>query len=612
MERGGHRRDAMADLRVELPALGIRPASYDAGNHKTLCPQCSHTRKNKRDPCLSLTIGPASTARGQIEDGEAVYRCHNCELSGAVRHRQHQDRPREPRDRKAYKRPAFRPKPDPVLPEAALAWFRKRGISKATLVRNKVSMTRAWMPQAGKEIAVTAFPYLRGGEVVNVKYRGPGKTFRQEKDAEKIFYGLDNLEPDAKEVIIVEGEGDSLALNEAGFWNVLSVPDGAPAQARGDDESIDPERDAKFEYVWNCRDVLDAAERVILAVDADGPGQALEAELSRRIGREKCWRVRWPAINDVQLKDANEVLVQEGAEVLRECVAGAQPYPIRSLFEAGQFETDVLRLFDGPQRGLSTGWYEVDRFYTVRPGELTVVSGYPSSGKSAWVDSLAINLAQRHDWKFAFASFENPPAEHLGKWAQTLHGAPFHDGPRQRMTRDELKWAVQWLSRRFYLIRSDDEAPTIEWLLEKARAAVMRYGVQGLVIDPYNEIEHRRLPGESETDYISRILTALKKFAAGHGVHVWIVAHPAKPMRTKAGGYLRPTLYDIAASANWRNKADCGIILHREQMDDGSLSDTVGVYVDKIRFSAVGRIGRTKLVYSPITGRYSEPDRQAG
>jgi hypothetical protein len=35
-------------------------------------------------------------------------------------------------------------------------------------------------------------------------------------------------------------------------------------------------------------------------------------------------------------------------------------------------------------------------------------------------------------------------------------------------------------------------APTIDWILEKARAAVLRHGVRGLVIDPYNEVEHHR------------------------------------------------------------------------------------------------------------------------
>jgi hypothetical protein len=56
-----------------------------------------------------------------------------------------------------------------------------------------------------------------------------------------------------------------------------------------------------------------------------------------------------------------------------------------------------------------------------------------------------------------------------------------------------------WAGDHFALIRFDDEAPTIGAILEKARAAVMRHGIRGLVIDPYNEIEHRRPGNMSET-----------------------------------------------------------------------------------------------------------------
>ena len=83
--------------------------------------------------------------------------------------------------------------------------------------------------------------------------------------------------------------------------------------------------------------------RIVLATDNDEPGQALAEELARRLGRERCLLVRWPqgAESVAQadghrspgyLKDANEVLVNGGAEALRECVANADPYPIRGLF----------------------------------------------------------------------------------------------------------------------------------------------------------------------------------------------------------------------------------------------------------------------------------------
>src|SRR5262249_32175987 len=157
--------------------------------------------------------------------------------------------------------------------------------------------------QLGTEVDCIAFPYFRNGELVNVKFRAlTEKAFAQVNDAEKILYGLDDI-ADVKTAIIVEGELDKLALEEAGIRNVVSVPDGAPNQVKAGEP--DPE-DAKFSYIANCADYLDRLDRIILAVDNDGPGLALGEELARRLGKERCWRVRWPDSGDSPCKDAND------------------------------------------------------------------------------------------------------------------------------------------------------------------------------------------------------------------------------------------------------------------------------------------------------------------
>jgi hypothetical protein len=112
----------------------------------------------------------------------------------------------------------------------------------------------------------------------------------------------------------------------------------------------------------------------------------------------------------------------------------------------------------------------------------------------------------------------------------------------------------------------DDEEPTVDWILDKARGAVLRHGVNGVVIDPYNEIEHRRPANMTETEYISQSLAKQKRFAVNHGVHFFEVAHPVKLPR-EDGKYPPPTLYDISGSANWANKADVGLTVHRPDKD---------------------------------------------
>ena len=474
--------------------------------------------------------------------------------------------------------------------------------------RNGIGIATVWMPGADKEVQAIAFPYFRDCQVINVKYRDNQKNFRQEKGAEKIFYGLDTV-GEHETIVITEGEPDALALQEAGLLDsmgILSVPDGAPAIVKS--EAVDPEEDAKFAYVWNCWAVLDRAKKVILAVDSDGPGRALAEELSRRIGRAKCWRVSWPSLGDAPRKDANEVLIEDGAQVLRECIEGAHPYPIRSLHQVRDFRDRVVGVYEkGRSRGLSTGWNNLDQFMTIAPGQFSVITGTPSSGKSEFVDALAMNLAAANGWKFAMCSFENEPAEdHLPKLAEKFLSMPFWDGPSPRMGAGDLNEALDWLEDYFTFIVADDESPTIDWILEKASDAVVRHGIRGLIVDPYSEIEHKRARNQTETEYVGQLIGKCKRFARVHGVHVWFVSHPAKMQRDSGGKIPVPSLYDISGSAHWTNKCDLGIVVHRDTLASGERSRETEIHVRKVRFRWMGRPGIATLTYDPKTGTYSE------
>ncbi|KAK2981400.1 hypothetical protein RJ640_017988 [Escallonia rubra] len=154
---------------------------------------------------------------------------------------------------------------------------------------------------------------------------GDGK----EKGAEKILYGLDNIKS-VDELIIVEGEIDKLSMEQAGLLNCVSVPDGAPQKVSAK-ELPSLEKDTRFPYLWNCKEYLDKASRIILATDSDIPGQALAEELARRLGRERCWLVSWPKKDEYSyFKDANEVLKNLGAGTLRDTVGNAKPYQVQN------------------------------------------------------------------------------------------------------------------------------------------------------------------------------------------------------------------------------------------------------------------------------------------
>ena len=67
---------------------------------------------------------------------------------------------------------------DPLGPEL-LAFFRGRGISEATLKRNRIMQTVRWSKKQHSPRPFAAFPYYQDGKIVNVKYRSAAKEFTQ-------------------------------------------------------------------------------------------------------------------------------------------------------------------------------------------------------------------------------------------------------------------------------------------------------------------------------------------------------------------------------------------------------------------------------------------------
>ena len=556
---------------------GISLKNFSEGDHKTTCPQCSHTRKNKKDQCLSVTI--------EI-DGGAVWKCHHCEWTGAVAGTKLSANPiKKPKD---YKRPAPIEKTES---QPMLDWFKRRGISSATVEAFHITRTSSWFGDG--EEACYAFPYYKDSQLVNFKYRTKDKKFRQENGAERTLFNIDAVKlhwetTGRKEVIIVEGEMDVLSMFEAGFTYACTLPDGAPKTAKFD------ESDKRFQALQSC-DWLNDAEKVIIAVDDDEAGTALKLELVHRFGKDRCWTVQYPDQYDIKCKDANEVLVGHGAEVLREVIDHAAPHPIDGLYTVRDYEKEVLNIYDGNiQRPIGTGFANLDEFYRVMPSTFCVVTGIPNHGKSNFIDQLAVHLARDHNWRFAIFSPEHSTANHIRRLSEKVVKKPFDIGVNERMTKQELAQAMSFLDDRFHFIEAEDTIPTIDWLLNKARAACVRHGINGLVIDPYNEIDATRGQNKREDEHIRDLISKCKQFCRSHNVTMWLVAHPAKMQRGSDGSYPPPSLYDVSGSAHWNNMADVGMVVHRDFE-----ADQTRVIIRKIREQGLyGSIGEAFFKYS--------------
>ena len=545
------------------------------------CPQCGDTRKNKSQKTMGVTINGEGT----------LYNCFHCGISGKIALK------------KSYIKPVYMPvsKPEkrvnvPENNEYFYEFLKKRGISKDIAKQYGVIGGKKYFNGSG-ELPSIGFVYGENTDEPDaIKWRGTEtKCFTQEGAAQS-FYGLEQLPEDIETLVIVEGELDVLALATAGIASV-SCPNGAPMKVSVYEK--DEAEDKKYHYVWQSKDLIEKVSKIIFAVDKDEPGEALAEELARRIGRAKCWEVKWPD----DCKDANDVLIKHDAETLVSLIENATPVPLVGVYSADDYDSQVDLLYEkGNGKGASTGFVSLDELYTIAAGQLSVVTGLPGSGKSEFVDALMINLAQKEGWTFCVASFENPVPTHIAKLSEKITGKPFFSGPTERMTKEESKEARKFIKDHFVFVEQrDGSAIKIDDLLERTRLAVMRLGCRGVVIDPYNYIETSK--GDKEHQSISAMLTRVAAFAKAYDIHVWFVAHPAKMYPDPNGKTPAPVGMHISGSAAWFAKADCGITVHRGGDYDSNQPE---IHCWKSRFKWVGRIGMTKLNYDVPTGRFSD------
>ena len=532
-----------------------------SGQVKVKCPFCGPSRKEKNKNLTPLSVN--------IEEG--IWHCHHCGEDGFLKS-DAKSTVKIKREIKKYDRPKFI---QAVLPDSVISFFASRGISKATLDTVKIGFDK------GRR--AIQFPYFKNGEVINIKTRTLDKKFGQCSNAEKCVYGYDSI--DDAVTVITEGEMDTLAIVEAGFESVCSIPDGSGGYTF-------------WEFV---EERFKSVKKIIIWTDNDQPGYQARFELAKRVGYERAFYVETPK----DCKDANDVLLKYGKDKVLALITDAKEFPIDGIVYAK--DIDLISYWKhGAKEGWSTGIKSLDEYWKFAPeaGELITGTGYPGSGKSDFFLDVLVRQAKEGRKCGVFSPEEFPLPRLMKKCMEKFYNLNAND-----LCQDQVEACHEWLHDNFYFQYLEDTTPDVDMICKTIKALAIKKGIRFFLLDPWNELSSTDRGNYSETEWVNHALARLRRVARQYCVTVVVIVHPTKPRPDDLdadGNPKSPSSWAMAGSAGFRNKSDVCVVVHRPLYGKPEEDGEVDVSISKVKDKDMGGLGKVQLHYNYAAGTYSD------
>ena len=224
--------------------------------------------------------------------------------------------------------------------------------------------------------------------------------------------------------------------------------------------------------------------------------------------------------------------------------------------------SDIKKVDLSSIESIKTGYAELDkRIVGLSVGEVTLISGSNSSGKSSWINNLVLNVIQQN-FKVALWSGELPP-EILKTWIQlcaagkrNIKPDKFKDG-KFFVPSDVAEKVDNWMDGKFFLYNNEY---TNKWQqIFHDMEELVGLGVKLFILDNLFSLDIDLFDGDKNNKQKELILQ-ICKFAKKNKIHIMLVAHPRK-----VTSFLRKT--DISGTADLANAVDNVFICHRVNND---------------------------------------------
>lgn len=220
---------------------------------------------------------------------------------------------------------------------------------------------------------------------------------------------------------------------------------------------------------------------------------------------------------------------------------------------------------DGINYGTTTYINELDEIFKWMIGNVIVFGGIMNHGKSTFLNQLMIKKSINDGCKWAiFTPESNPASYYYADLMRMYLGKSVIKGHKNLASMQEKRIAADFINEHFFYLYPENDSPTPEYINNRFKDAILTHGVNGCVIDPFNQLDNDWRKEGRDDLYISKFLSNEKRFAVENKVYKIIVTHPKVLQKQKGSlDYDMPDVFDFHGGSMWGNKADDIIVVHR-------------------------------------------------
>lgn len=230
------------------------------------------------------------------------------------------------------------------------------------------------------------------------------------------------------------------------------------------------------------------------------------------------------------------------------------------------------------------GVKEMDDSFKPKKGEITVLTGIGNYGKSSWKKWYQAMRMILYGEKFAtFSPEDNPPEEYYHDFVEILLGCDCTPANPNRPSRQVYEYTYDFVCKHIFYVYPKNVTPTPQYIMEVFLQLIVKEGVDGVDIDPFNQLANNYQNFGGRDKYLEWVLSLFSRFSQINNVYFWIIAHPIKMQKGSDGNYPCPDVFDIADGALWNNKLDNILVYHRPYGQTDPQNPTCEFHSKKIR-----------------------------